>query len=222
MGTTFRLGDPFTEHRKAGFVVSGDAAEGWDATARDLDVLDAKGVLAAFLDGFAVTAWSLGDVPPGPFHPGRAASVVVGDRAVGVLGEIHPRVAADLGIDGRVSVGVVGLGSVATATDGFTYREVPRFPPLRRDLAFALDDAIPAGEVLAAIREGGGDLLEDVSLFDLFRGGALPAGTKSLAFAITLRAPDRTLTDEEAAPVIDAIVATVAGRTGGTLRTVET
>ena len=221
VGTTFRLGDPFTEHRKAGFVVSGDAAEGWDATARDLDVLDAKGVLAAFLDGFGVAAWSLGDVPPGPFHPGRAASVVVGDRAVGVLGEIHPRVAADLGIDGRVSVGVVGLSSVA-ATDGFTYREVPRFPPLRRDLAFALDAEIPAGEVLTAIRESGGELLEDVSLFDLFRGGALSAGTKSLAFAITLRAPDRTLTDEEAAPVIDAIVATVAVRTGGTLRTVET
>ena len=120
-----------------------------------------------------------------------------------------------------MSVGVVGLGSVADAGAPFAYRDVPRFPPVRRDLAFALPEDVPAGDVAAAILDAGGDLLEDVRVFDLFRGGALPAGTKSLAFAVALRAPDRTLTDEDAAPVIDAIVAEVAARTGGTLRTVE-
>jgi len=221
VGTTFRLADPFTEHRKAGFALAGAADDGWDAPPRALDVLDAKGVLAAVLDGFGVDGWALGEPPAGPFHPGRAASVLVGGRSIGVLGEIHPRVARDLGIDGRVSVGVVGLGSVADAGAPFAYRDVPRFPPLRRDLAFALPEDVPAGDVAAAIRDAGGDLLEDVRVFDVFRGGGLPAGTKSLAFAIALRAPDRTLTDEEATPVIDAIVAAVEGRSGGTLRTVE-
>lgn len=222
VGVTFRLGEgdaPFTEHRKAGFVLSGPAGEGWADERRELDVLDAKGVLADLLHDLGIDAWVLGDVPPGPFHPGRAASVLVDGRSVGALGEIHPRVAAGLGIEGRVAVGVVGLGPLErSAGRDFVFTDLPRFPPVRRDLAFVVANGVPAGAVRSAIEDAGGELLDGCRLFDVFRGRPLPDGTKSLAFAIDLRAADRTLTDGEAQTIVDSIVERVAGL-GGRLRT---
>ncbi len=219
VGITFRLGDPFTEHRKAGFVLAGPAGEGWASEDRELDVLDAKGVLASLLTDLGVAEWSLGDVPPGPFHPGRSASVVVDGRSIGVLGEIHPGVAAAMDLEGRVSVGVIGLGSIAAApVQPFVFRDVPRFPPVRRDLAFVIGEDTPAGEVQVAIEGAGGGLVDRCALFDVFRGGPLPPDTKSLAFALDLRAHDRTLTDEEVEPAVAEIVDVVASRFGGVLR----
>lgn len=223
VGVTFRLGtgdEPFVEFRKAGFVLSGPASEGWDGDRREVDVLDGKGVLARLMDDLVVLGWSLGDPPAGPFHPGRAASVLLDGRSIGVLGEVHPRVAEALDLTGRVVIGVVGLGSLAAAAGRpFEFRDVPRFPPVRRDLAFVVDDLVAAGTVQAAIEEAAGDLLGGCALFDVFRGGSLPAGHKSLAFAVDLRAPDRTLTDEDAKERIEAIVARVASEFGGELRT---
>ncbi|MGZ4149678.1 MAG: phenylalanine--tRNA ligase subunit beta [Actinomycetota bacterium] len=223
VGTTFRLGvtedAPFTEHRKAGFVLCGPAAEGWSGERRALDVLDAKGVLETLLHELGVDGWSLGDVPPGPFHPGRAAQVLLEGRSVGVLGEIHPATAERLGVTGRVSVCVIGLGSLQrAAARRFVFRDVPRFPPVRRDLAFVVPEDVPAGELGAALWAAGGDLLWASSLFDVFRGRSLPPGTKSLAFAVDFRAPDRTLTDEEAQRGVDAIVAALASGFGAELR----
>lgn len=224
VGVTFRLGgpgeSPFTEFRKAGFVLAGPATQGWAADDREVDVLDGKGILARLCEDLGVRDWSLGDAPAGPFHPGRSASVRVEGRAVGVLGEIHPRVSADLDLDGRVVVGVVGLGSLASAAGHpFEFRDVPRFPPVRRDLAFVVDEATPAGAVNAAIEGAAGDLLGGCLLFDVFRGGAVPPGRKSLAFALDLRAPDRTLTDDEAQERVDAVVARIATEFRGELRT---
>jgi phenylalanyl-tRNA synthetase beta chain len=223
VGLTFRLGDgdtPFTEHRKAGFVLGGTRGSAWGDDRGDLDVLDAKGVLETFFHGVGVTGWELGEIPPGPFHPGRSASVRVGDHSVGVLGEIHPRVADELGLEGRVAVAVVGLGSLEAVTEGtaFTFEDPPRFPPVRRDLAFVLPTDVPAGRVEAAIRQAGGELLDGLVLFDVFQGAPLADGTRSLGFAIGLRASDRTLTDEEAQTVVDRVAATVA-ELGGQLRT---
>ncbi|MEX0984103.1 MAG: phenylalanine--tRNA ligase subunit beta [Actinomycetota bacterium] len=219
VGITFRLGSPYTEHRKAGFVLAGPAAEGWGSDGHTLDVLDAKGVLRSLLGELGVTSWALGPVPDGPFHPGRSAQILIGGQPVGVLGEIHPSVARRLGIEGRVAVGVVGLGAVAGFADrGFSFRDLPRFPPLRRDLAFVVPDAAAAGEVRDAIVRSAGELAEGCMLFDVYRGPGIPEGTKSLAFALDLRAPDRTLTDEEVAPLVDAIATDLRERLGAELR----
>ena len=110
VGTTFRLADPFTEHGKLGFVLTGPAGEGWFAERRAFDVLDATGILAAVLDDLGVGGMSLGAPLGRPFHPGRSAAISIGGRHAGVVGEIHPRVAEALEIDGRVAVCVVGLG----------------------------------------------------------------------------------------------------------------
>jgi phenylalanyl-tRNA synthetase beta chain len=219
VGVTFRLADPFVEVRKAGFALSGPAGEGWAADRRPLDVLDAKGVLESLMDDLGVADWALGEAPEGPFHPGRAATVLVGGRHAGVLGEIHPRAAGSLGIAGRVAVGVVGLGRLTDAArDGFSLRDVPRFPPVRRDLAFVVPEDVPAGAVQAALVEAGGDLLARATLFDVFEGAPLPPGRRSLAFAVEFRAPDRTLTDEEAQTAVDAIVARLRDVCGAELR----
>jgi phenylalanyl-tRNA synthetase beta chain len=87
------------------------------------------------------------------------------------------------------------------------FREVPRFPPIRRDLAFIVPRATSAGAMSAALRDAGGDLLDRCVLFDVFEGGTLGDDTKSLAFSLEFRAPDRTLTDDEAEAVVRRIVA---------------
>lgn len=219
VGTTFRLADPFLEQRKAGFALHGPVGEGWSDERRPLDVLDAKGILESLLADLEIDDWQLAGEAGGPFHPGRSSLVRVGDRHAGVIGEIHPRVAADLGIDGRVSVCVLGLVPLEAASSGVrALREVPRFPPVRRDLAFILPAEVPAGQVAAVIREAAGAPLSRCLLFDVYEGAPLEPGTRSLAFAVELREPDRTLTDEEAQVVVDAVEAAIASELGGTLR----
>jgi phenylalanyl-tRNA synthetase beta chain len=220
VGTTFRLGDPFTEHRKAGFVLAGPADEGWATDGRTFDVLDAKGVLEGLLHDLGVRNWELGGVPSGPFHPGRSASVIAGGNEVGVLGEIAPSAAAALDLEGRVSVAVVGLGSIAAATPTpFAFEDVPRFPAARRDLAFVVPRDVAARDLARTIEEAGAPLLDRSVLFDVFEGPPVPDGSKSLAYAIELRASDRTLTDDDVEPVVAAIADAVGSRHGGRLRT---
>ena len=97
-------------------------------------------------------------------------------------------------------------------------RDVPRFPPVRRDLAFVLDAATPAAAVQGALLDAGGDLVETCLLFDVFSGPPLPQGKKSLAFSMDLRAHDRTLTDEEADAVVRRIAERLATEFGAELR----
>ena len=219
VGTTFRLAAPFEEHRKAGFALAGPAGDGWAGERRSFDVLDARGTLEAVLGELGVLDWSLGDPLGPPFHPGRSASVLFGGTPGGVLGEIHPRVAERLEIGGRVAVAVVGLASLRRGMGGsLVTGAVPRFPPVRRDLAFIVGEDVPAGTVAAAIRDAGGDLLASSTLFDVFRGGSLPAGSKSLAYALEFRAAERTLTDDEAQAAVDTIVERLRSDVGAELR----
>jgi phenylalanyl-tRNA synthetase beta chain len=220
VGTVFRLGDPVQERRKVAFVLGGPADEGWAADAREFDVLDARGVLETLMEELGVASWSLGQKLDGPFHPGRSASVIVEGARAGVLGEIHPRVARSLDISGRVAVGELEFDALlGAAGKAFVFRDVPRFPPLSRDLAFVVPDDVAAGDVQAAIIEAGGELVGRCVLFDVFRGGSLPPGTKSLAFAVDFRAPDRTLTDDEAEVAVAAIVQRLGDGFDGELRT---
>lgn len=95
---------------------------------------------------------------------------------------------------------------------------ISAFPPVLLDLALVVRDDVPSAEVADALREGAGELLEALRLFDVYTGAPVPAGSRSLAYALTLRAPDRTLTSEEATAVRDAAVVAAAARTGATLR----
>jgi len=208
VGTVFGLdGDRVVERQHVAFTLTGEVDVGWHADARPFDAFDATGVLEALMAELGVRSWSLGDAADHPFHPGRSAIVLVGKAVVGVVGEVHPRVARQLEVDGRIAAGELELDALMTASAAtVTMRDVPRFPPVRRDLAFIVADAVAAGDVQAAIEEAASDLLDDCLLFDVFRGAPLAPGTKSLAYTIDLRADDRTLTAEESEPVLAAIV----------------
>jgi len=221
VGTTFRAGDPFREQSKLGFVLAGPSFTDWSSPRNAFDVLDATGVVEAVLADTGVTGWQLEPDAGAPFHPGRSARLSVGGVHLGVVGEIHPGVAASLEIDGRVAAGAIGLTPLraAAAEQAFTFRDAPRFPPVRRDLAFVLPGDVPFAGLLHALLEAGGAALATCTLFDVFEGPPLERGTRSLAFAVELRAPDRTLTDEEAQTVIDTMVAAAADRFGASLRT---
>jgi phenylalanyl-tRNA synthetase beta chain len=225
VGTVFRSADPVEERRHVGLVLCGAAGEGWTADDRAFDVLDARGVVESLLEELGVGGgeeggWTLGDPPGEPFHPGRSARVLLAGRPVGIVGELHPREASSLEIDGRVAVAELELEPLRVAADrAFRLVEVPRFPPIRRDLAFVLDEGVPAGAVQAVLEAAAGELLDRSLLFDVFRGEAISDGRKSLAFALEFRAPDRTLTDEEVEPIVATIVDRLRSELGAELRT---
>ena len=225
VGTVFRSADPVEERRQVGLVLCGAAGEGWAADDRAFDVLDARGIIETLLEDLGVQSrgaqgWTLGEPLGEPFHPGRSARILLGDRPVGIIGELHPRRASSLDIDGRVALAELELEPLrAAASRDFRLVEVPRFPPIRRDLAFVFDEDVPAGAVQATLESAAGELLDRSLLFDVFRGDPIPGGRKSLAFALEFRAPDRTLTDEEVEPLIGTIVDRVRTELGADLRT---
>lgn len=219
VGTVFRSHETVEERRKVAWAMWGVASDGWYGDMRSSDALDARGVLEALLDGLGIGDWVLGAGLQAPFHPGRSASVLIGGEPVGVLGELHPREAEQLDIEGRVALVELELAALAGGTSkAFAFRDLPRFPPVRRDLAFVVDEGMPAGRVAAVLEEAAGELLGSCVLFDVFRGDALPDGTKSLAFAIDVRAPDHTLTDSDADKIVARVVARLSSELGATLR----
>jgi phenylalanyl-tRNA synthetase beta chain len=218
VGHVFGLGDPVDEREHAAVVLVGTAGEGVHAESRLLDAIDAKGVVEELLDGLGV-GWEVDQGAERPFHAGRSGRLLVEGRSVGVVGELHPAVAERLDLVDRVAVAEVDVTALPIRVgEPVTFRDVPRFPPVRRDLAVIVAEEVPVGTVHAAIRDAAGDLLGRSHLFDVFRGGAVPAGRKSLAFALEFRAADRTLTDREIEPVIEAIVERLGSDLDATLR----
>ncbi|MCB1004876.1 MAG: phenylalanine--tRNA ligase subunit beta [Acidimicrobiales bacterium] len=152
-------------------------------------------------------------------HPTRTARVLVGDRPVGVVGEVDPAVVAAHDLGERVALLEVDLDTLLALPHGARrYRSVSRYPSSDIDLAFEVDEAVPAGAVEATLRLAGGDLLAEVRLFDVFRGPSLRDGTRSLAYTLRFQAPDRTLTDAEVGEARSRLIEAVAGAHGATLR----
>ncbi|GAB3192936.1 phenylalanine--tRNA ligase subunit beta [Geodermatophilus arenarius] len=143
-----------------------------------------------------------------PWHPGRCAELVVDDRVVGYAGELHPRVCAALDLPARTSVMELDVDAFPPAPVPVGPR-ISTFPPVFLDLAFVVPDEITAAHVESLVRGGAGELFEAVRLFDVYSGPPVPAGSRSLAYSLVLRAPDRTLTAEDVARVREGIVAVV-------------
>ena len=191
---------------------------GWWGPARQAcwaDAIEAARVVAAT----ARVELSVRAARQAPWHPGRCAALLRGDRVVGYAGELHPRVVAALELPERtcameLDLDALGLGGVVHAPALSTY------PPALLDVALVVPDEAPAADVAAALRDGAGSLLESLRLFDVYTDPErLGPGRRSLAYALRFRAPDRTLTVEEASAARDAAVAEAARRTGAVLRT---
>ncbi|MGW3784647.1 phenylalanine--tRNA ligase subunit beta [Micromonospora chokoriensis] len=183
---------------------------GWaDAIEAARDVLDAAGVPAEQVEVRAAEY--------APWHPGRCAELLVDGTVVGHAGELHPVVVAALELPRRTCAMELNLDALppSPVTPAPT---VSGFPPALIDVALVVDDSVPAEQVRRALEAGAGELLEDVRLFDVYSGAQLGEGRRSLAYKLTFRAPDRTLTVEEAVAARDAAVAVAAERVGATLR----
>ncbi|GAY09558.1 phenylalanine--tRNA ligase subunit beta [Pseudonocardia sp. N23] len=152
-----------------------------------------------------------------PFHPGRTAVLRVGDFPVGHAGELHPQVVEALGLPPRTCAMELDLDLVPLAD----VRPVPRvspYPAVAVDVALVTAEDVPVADVADALEEGGGELLEEVRLFDVYSGAQVGEGRRSLAFSMRFRADDRTLTSEEANAARDAAVALAGRRVGAELR----
>ena len=159
------------------------------------------------------------DTETAAFHPGRCAAVWSGDTRLGTLGQIHPDVCAAYGLDGATycaEIDVVLLHDLEGAEP--VYTPLPRFPAITRDIAVVCDAAVPVGELTECIRKAEKNVLRGVKLFDVYTGVGIPEGKKSVAFSLTLRSDDGTLTDDHAEEAVRAILDALREQHGAVIR----
>ena len=139
------------------------------------------------------------------YHPGRCAAVVIDGRQLGYLGELHPSVTTSAKVEGRMVAFEIDVEPLLAIARISRAQPLPRFPAVERDVAVVVEETVAAGAILAAIKESAGELLEHVGAFDEYRGTQVPDGHKSIAFTLTFRSPERTLTDAEVDKVMSEI-----------------
>jgi len=220
-GATPNGATPVEEHHALGALLTGAlggwASKSWRGERAEADFFAVKALLEGVLDKFHV-AWSVQPAGDWPFlHPGRSAEVLADETRLGFVGEVHPLVAAEWDL-GRTAVFAIDLGKLAAASP-----PVPAFAPfasvpsLRQDLAVVLPDSVAAALVLERVKKAGGEMLDDVSVFDVYTGPQVGEGRRSLALALSFRGQEQTLTDEDVVPARAKIVAAL-GELGGELR----
>ena len=192
---------------------------GWWGQGRRADWADAVRAVRGLADALGVELTvARGEVAP--WHPGRCAEFRLGDVVVGHAGELHPRVCAAYDVPARTCAAEIDLEPLLAAA-AEVVAQAPRlasFPQAKEDVALVVDADLPVTTVEAALREGAGELLESIRLFDVYTGEQAGEGKKSLAFALRFRAPDRTLTEQETGAARDAAVASAEQRCGAVRR----
>jgi len=186
----------------------------------DCDYLDLKGIVENVIDGLGITKAKYVRESENPsYHPGKTAALMVRNKKVGVFGEIHPDVTEKYGIDVDCYVAELDLDVLFEASSTTkTYKPLPKFPAVTRDIALLCDDSILVAEIEETIRKAGGNLVEKVQLFDIYKGAQIPEGKKSIAYAIAYRDEKKTLEDKDIAKVHDKILKALEHKLGAVLR----
>lgn len=204
-------------------ILTGNAVDtGWLGERRAVDWSDAVEAVHRISDrigaGLTLDQPKAEDVPA-QWHPGRAARVMAGDAFVGMVGELHPHVNEALGLPAHSAAFELDLTALFATLSGKPVQAKPisTFPPVKQDLAFTVPNDVTAAALQQVIAEAAGDSLEDIKLFDVFTGDQLGEGVKSLAYAVTFRAPDKTLTSEDSEAIRKRIV-DEASKLGAQLR----
>jgi phenylalanyl-tRNA synthetase beta chain len=210
-------GQPLT----LGVLLAGQAPAGrYDDPRRPFDFADVKGVVEGLVAALGVPGVGYRPEEPPPYHPGRCAGVHLEDLPVGVLGQLHPRVAADLELPAATFTVELELAPLLAAVPLLRPAPTPSpYPPLSFDVAFMVPPGVAAADLEEVLREAGGELLARLTLFDAYQGPPLPAGHRNLAYRVVLQAPDRTLTDADGSAVRDRMAALAAERLQAVLRT---
>ena len=186
----------------------------------DVDFFALKGAVEALLCAARTPDVRFtADTETAAFHPGRCAAVWSGDTRLGTLGQIHPDVCAAYGLDGATycaEIDVVLLHDLEGTEP--VYTPLPRFPAITRDIAVVCDAAVPVGELTECIRKAEKNVLRGVKLFDVYTGVGIPEGKKSVAFSLTLRSDDGTLTDDHAEEAVRAVLDALRESFGAVIR----
>lgn len=174
----------------------------------NVDFYDLKGVVVELMSVLGIKDYDFVPETDNPtFHPGRTASILVKGERIGTIGEIHPEVIENFEGPDRAYVGVIEVKALIDNTlIKPEYKQLPKFPAVSRDIAMLVRDEIMVKQIEDIIKQRAGKILEDIKLFDVYKGKQVPEGMKSVAYSITFRAEDRTLTDEEVGKAMHKIV----------------
>lgn len=192
----------------------------WKEDAPDFYIM--KGAVQATLDDLRMTDYAFNPSSEPFLHPGRSADITVSGRRIGFLGILHPDIVERLSL--KVSRPDIIIAEISLdellplVPEAVKYEPIPRFPHIERDVALIVDESLPSAAVMEHLRSYPTGLIEEVSVFDCYKGKNIPEGKKSLAFAVRYRAKDRTLTDSEIEELHTRLVAFIVERTGGTVR----
>jgi phenylalanyl-tRNA synthetase beta chain len=210
------------EPRMLGAVLAGRRQAGrFDDRWGPVDFADAKGIVEGLAGALGVREVRYQAAGPMPFHPGRCAAVWLGEVAIGVVGQLHPRVAAALGLPAASFAVELELTPLLEAAPTTLPASTPSpYPELAFDVAFIVPPGVTAQALQDTLAEAAGELLARLTLFDAYQGDPLPAGHRNLAYRVALQARDRTLSDADAAAVRDRMELLARDRLQATLRTV--
>jgi phenylalanyl-tRNA synthetase beta chain len=191
---------PLEIRKIAGAVTGKRQADIWDK--EEFDFFDLKGILERVFEVFSISEGVRFEKAPQIrfLHPGKSAKALLGGEEAGFFGGLHPEFQERLGISKRVYIFEIDLDKLSSSIKGVEkrFRPLPKFPSVRRDIALVVDESVAVGEVLNEIKKVESSLIEDVNVFDVFKGEPVGKGKKSIAVSMILRASDKTLTDEEA------------------------
>lgn len=185
----------------------------------EVDFFDLKGVVESLLEEMNITKYRILSSNNDSMHPGRTAELLINNKRIGCLGEVHPDVLDKYGIDERVYVAELNFEEIIKQSDmNIKYRALPKYPSVARDIAIVVTEEITAGQVEEIIRNKGGKLIEEVKLFDIYRGSQIEEGYKSMAYSIVYRSDEKTLSEDDITKVHNKIVNSLVNQVGAALR----
>lgn len=185
----------------------------------DVDFFDLKGIVENLLEEMNINKYRILSSNNDSMHPGRTAELLVNNRRIGCLGEVHPDVLDKYDIPVGVYIAELNFEEILKQSDmNIKYRSLPKYPSVARDIAIVVSDEITAGQVEEIIRNKGGRLIEEVKLFDIYRGSQIEEGYKSMAYSIVYRSDEKTLSEEDIAKVHNKVVNSLVNQVGAALR----
>ena len=190
------------------------------AYGEDMDFYTLKGAVEELCDALRIAECEYVPVRDNPsYHPGRCAALYSNGRYLGVFGQVHPLVAKNYGVSDSLYAAELDFPAMfESRTTEVYYTPLPRFPAVMRDISVICDDSLTAGELAKCIKRAGGDYLESVEVFDVYKGANIPEGKKSVSFSLALRAEDQTLTDSHADEAVTGILSALEKEYGVKLR----
>lgn len=207
------------EFTQLGVLLMGrDSAANWQHAGREADFFELKGVLENLFARLNVRGVVFEPWEHPAMHPGRTALMRLGHDDIGFMGEVHPGVCERYDLPRRAYYAQVDLPRLYGKTVEPRYQQLPRFPGVERDLALMVPESVPAARVEQCIRNSAGELLERLRLFDVYKGGQVTGGWRSLAFSLLLRHPERTLTEADVSEVMENILDAAAIEVGAQRR----